>query len=34
MDHVDLYLMHQPVGNQILETYDAMLTLKEKGLAK
>ncbi|XP_028414325.1 uncharacterized protein LOC114537488 isoform X1 [Dendronephthya gigantea] len=34
MDYVDLYLMHRPVGDQLLETYDAFLTLKKKGLAK
>ncbi len=34
MDYVDLYLMHRPAGDQILETYDACLALKEKGLAK
>ena len=34
MDYVDLYLIHRPIGDQILETYDAFLTLKEKGLAK
>ena len=34
MDYVNLYLMHRPAGDQILETYDALLALKEKGLTK
>lgn len=34
LDYVDLYLMHTPRGGKILETYDAMLKLKEKGVAK
>ena len=34
MDYVDLYLMHTPIGDHLLETYDALLALKEKGLAK
>ena len=34
MDYVNLYLMHRPTGDQILETYDALLALKEKCLAK
>ncbi|CAB4006891.1 Prostaglandin F synthase [Paramuricea clavata] len=34
MDYVDLYLMHTPIGDHLLETYDAFLALKEKGLAK
>jgi diketogulonate reductase-like aldo/keto reductase len=34
MEYVDLYLVHRPAGDQILETYDAFLALKEKGLAK
>ena len=32
--HVDLYLIHTPMGGDILNTYDAMLELKAEGLIR
>ncbi len=32
--YVDLYLIHSPYGGKILETYDAMLDLKEQGFIR
>ena len=34
VEYVDLYLMHSPIGGKILETWDAMIELKEQGLIK
>jgi diketogulonate reductase-like aldo/keto reductase len=34
MDYVDLYLMHSPAGGKVLETWDAMIQLKEQGLTR
>ena len=34
MEYIDLYLMHSPLEGKILETWDAMIELKEKGLVK
>ena len=31
---VDLFLMHSPKGGNVLETWDAMVDLKSKGLCK
>jgi diketogulonate reductase-like aldo/keto reductase len=33
-EYVDLYLIHSPSGGKLLETYDAMLDLKKKGLIR
>ena len=34
LDYIDLYLMHSPLGGSVVETWDAMIELKEKGLVK
>ena len=34
LEYVDLYLMHSPRGGKVVETWSAMVELKEKGLAK
>lgn len=34
LDYVDLYLMHSAMGGKTVETWDAMIELKEKGLIK
>ena len=34
MDCVDLYLMHSAMGGKTLETWDAMVELKKKGLIR
>ena len=34
LDYVDLYLMHSPMGGKTVETWDAMIEMKEKKLAK
>ena len=34
LDYVDLYLMHSAMGGRTVETWDAMIELKEKGLIK
>jgi diketogulonate reductase-like aldo/keto reductase len=34
MDYVDLFLMHSPGGGKVLETWDAMIQLREQGLTK
>ena len=34
MDYVDLYLMHSANGGKVLETWDAMVQLKEQGLTR
>jgi len=34
LDYVDLYLMHSAMGGKTLETWDAMVELKERGLTK
>ena len=34
LDYVDLYLMHSAMGGKTVETWDAMIELKEKGLTK
>lgn len=34
MDYVDLYLIHSPNTGKIVETWDAMLELKRRGLAR
>jgi len=31
---VDLYLIHTPLGGDIVHTYDAMLELKAQGLVR
>lgn len=31
---MDLYLMHSAMGGKTVETWDAMIELKEKGLVK
>ena len=34
MEYVDLFLMHSPGGGRVLETWDAMVELRDKGLTK
>lgn len=34
LDYVDLYLMHSAMGGKTLETWDAMVEIKENGLAR
>ena len=34
LDYIDLYLMHSAMGGKTVETWDAMVELKEKGLIK
>ena len=34
MDYVDLFLMHSAEGGKVLETWDAMVQLKEEGLTR
>jgi len=34
LDYVDLYLMHSAIGGKTVETWDAMIELKEKGLIR
>ena len=34
LDYVDLYLMHSAMGGKVLETWDAMVELKKKGLVR
>ena len=34
LEYVDLYLMHSAMGGKTLETWDAMIQLKEKGFIK
>ena len=34
LEYIDLYLMHGVEGGKVLETWDAMLELKKKGLVR
>ena len=34
LDYIDLYLMHSAIGGKTVETWDAMIELKEKGLIR
>jgi len=34
LEYIDLYLMHSPLKGKILETWDAMIELKERGLVR
>ena len=34
MEYVDLFLMHSVIGGKVLETWDAMVELKKRGLTK
>lgn len=34
MDYVDMFLMHSVGGGKVLETWDAMVQLRDEGLTK
>ena len=34
LEYVDLYLMHSAIGGKILDTWDAMVELRDRGLAR
>lgn len=34
MDYVDMFLMHSAEGGKVLETWDAMVQLRDEGLTK
>lgn len=34
MDYVDMFLMHSARGGRVLETWDAMVQLRDEGLTK